>query len=664
MQDFFDIHRSILYNYNMKNKFLKQIISGLIISYVCCAFMFGLKPPAMAWSTYTHAAISAEALSKFSSLMPQAVFSSSLPDITTNFISPASKDEFYSIFHGDNFYRAALRLLSKLDKSRDKNMICNIYGYLSHVAADETAHASTGYANSKKTFRVKTELDHYVAYLFMDMLCYYDYFYGYNSRFGKFVPDVDSSLVKAALDEYNLTAEKKAAFDKASFAKKEALFKAGIAVQKAIFDIIIDENPELFEQARSFYSDCYMGVNCAGGFYDTAGFVEAKISAGAGINISENAFKSFINKQISDITYIGMQFASVIARDTDFIRTSKLTSGKIENFVSKFFESRSKSTQSMGKFLSALLLKKGLTYEEIIDYTDGAASQKPTEKEKKYKSAYKKLKEPRWYSFIPGSDSGEKREYIDAFIEYQKEKNEAEIKAAGIAAAPAEIIRKAQNERLLACREAYLASKLNPVKYIAKQAANDAAFISAGAVKSYAAARSAAAAGNDAALCAALDAKIAAFKDKTAKRIKSYSEKTFGQKISSPLKSLYEKEYALAAAADPAGLAQALEFFKTGAKGAGALGPAEGPAPADMAEKKSTPAFSGDKSPGFAEARTLNQAMALMKKAYKDYADYLAACDLNDERCRAALEDRLKKYIFYKNAYEKFRGEAQNSGRD
>ncbi|HOD41518.1 MAG TPA: hypothetical protein PKL57_13235, partial [Candidatus Wallbacteria bacterium] len=79
---------------------------------------------------------------------------------------------------------------------------------------------------------------------------------------------------------------------------------------------------------------------------------------------------------------------------------------------------------------------------------------------------------------------------------------------------------------------------------------------------------------------------------------------------------------------------------------------------------KSTPVFSGDKSPGFAEARTLNQAMALMKKAYKDYADYLAACDLNDERCRAALEDRLKKYIFYKNAYEKLRGEAQKSGRD
>ncbi len=651
----------------MKNKIFKQIISVLIISSVCFAFAFGLKPQAMAWSTYTHAALSAEALSKFSSLMPQAVFSSSLPDITTNFISPASKDEFYSIFHGDNFYRAASRLLSKLDKGRDKNMICNIYGYLSHLAADETAHAPTGYANSKKTFRVKTELDHYVAYLFMDMLCYYDYFYGYNSRFGKFVPDVDSSLVKAALDEYNLEAPKKAAFDKAVFAKKETLFKAGIAVQKAIFDIIIDENPELFEQARSFYSDCYMGVNCTGGFYDTAASVEEKISAGAGVDISENAFKSFVNKQISDITYIGMQFASVIARDTDFIRTSKLTSGKIENFVSKFFESRSKSTQSMGKFLSALLLKKGLTYEEIIDYTDGgsAVSQSPTEKEKKYKSAYKKLKEPRWYSFIPGSDSGEKREYIDAFIEYQKEKNESEIKAAAIGAAPAEIIRNAVEKRLSAYREAYLASKLNPVKYIAKQAAKDAAYIDESVVKSYIAARCAAAARKDAALCAALDSKMADFKARAARRIKSYSEKTFGRKISSPLKSLYEKEYALAASADPAGIAKAVDFFKRAVKDPGAYGLTAGfaEAPPD-AGLKITRIGSGGDAPDPAEARTLNQAMALMTKAYKDYADYLAGCDLNDERARAQLDARLKKYTFYKKAYEKLFDEAQNSPRD
>ncbi len=626
----------------MIDKFFKQLLK--------CAAIFGLLlclvQPALAWSTYTHAAVSAESFAEFQSLLPQAVFSSSLPDVTTNFISPASKDEFYKIFHGENFYKAALKTLAKLDKNLDKTMICNIYGYLSHAAADKTAHDQSGYANSKKTFGVKHELDHYVAYLFMDMLCYYDYFYGYNSRFGKFVPDVDSSLVKAALDEYNTLSGESVRFDKASFAKKEAMFKAGITVQKAIFDILIEGNPELFEQARSFYGDYYFGVNGFGGFYDAVAAVRENVARGGGVKLSESAVKSFVNKQISDITYIGMQFASAIAKDTEFLRTSKLTSGKLEGLVSKFFESKSQSTQSMGKFLSALLLKKGLTYEEIIDYTDGVAAgaSKESEKSKKYRSAYKKLKEPRWYSFIPGADSKEKREYIDAFVDYQKERTESEITGAGLSPAQAEAFRSAQHKRLSAYREAYLASKLNPLKYVAKKAASDAAFENAGAARSLAAAQKSAGA------AAGLHAKIRAMIDKNIKYRKDAAGRKFGEKLMNPLKYLYEKEFASAAALNNAELEKLAAVFKPAAvTSASTAVPAES---VSAAVEDPSAIISGASAENRAGSGS-NSSLLLMRKAYEDYVEYLSANDPGDERVRKELDRRLKKYIFYKNAHEK-----------
>lgn len=629
----------------MIDKIFKQFIKYAVISIFLLALPASSVTPALAWSTYTHAAVSAEAFSEFPSLLPQAVFSSSIPDITTNFISPASKDEFYKIFHGENFYKAALKLLAKLDKNRDKTMICNLYGYLSHTAADKTAHGQSGYANSKKTFGVKHELDHYVAYLFMDMLCYYDYFSGYNSRFGKFVPDVDFSLVKAALDEYNSMNGEAVIFDKASFAKKEAMFKAGIAVQKAIFDILIDDNPELFEQIRSYYSDYYLGVNGSGGFYEAVAAVKDNVAGGGGIKLSENAVKSFVNKQISDITYIGMQFASAVAKDTEFLRTSKLTSGRLEGLVSKFFESRSESTKSMGKFLSALLLKKGLTYEEIIDYTDGAgaAAAKESEKSKKYRSAYKKLKEPRWYSFIPGTDSKEKREYIDAFVDYQKEKTESEISGAGLSPARAQTFRNAQHKRLSAYREAYLASKLDPIKYIAKKASNDAAFETAGIARSLAAAQRASNAP------AGLHAKVRALIDKNIKYQKNAAGRKFGEKLMNPLKYFYEKQYSAAAALNNAELEKLAAVFNTLAVSSSSVA-----APAENASAAGeTPALISAQGSAEIPAPGLNSSLALMQKAYKDYVEYLKINDPGDERVRKELDLRLKKYIIYKNAYEK-----------
>jgi len=630
----------------MIDKIFKQFIKIALISTILLALPASSVTPALAWSTYTHAAASAEAFSEFPSLLPQAVFSSSLPDITTNFISPATKDEFYKIFHGENFYKASLKLLAKLDKSRDKTMICNIYGYLSHAAADKTAHEQSGYANSKKTFGVKHELDHYVAYLFMDMICYYDYFYGYNSRFGKFVPNVDLSLIKAALDEYNSLTGENAGFDKASFAKKEILFKAGIAVQKAIFDILIDDNPELFEQARSFYSDYYLGVNGAGGFYEAVAAVKDNVAGGGGIKLSENAVKSFVDKQISDITYIGMQFASAIAKDSEFLRTSKFTSGRLEGLVSKFFESKSKSTQSMGKFLSALLLKKGLTYEEIIDYTDGvgADAAKKSEKSKKYRSAYKKLKEPRWYSFIPGTDSKEKREYIDAFVDYQKEMTESEISGAGLSPAQAAAFRNAQHKRLSAYREAYLSSKLDPIKYIAKKAASDAAFENAGAARSLASAQRAPNAP------AGLHAKVRALIDKNVKYQKRAAGRKFGEKIMNPLKYFYEKQYSAAADLNNVELEKLAALFKTSAAIA-----ASGAAPVESASTVvETPLAISSGLTGETQAGSgSNSSLALMQKAYKDYVEYLKSNDPGDERVRKELDLRLKKYIIYKSTYEK-----------
>ena len=630
----------------MIDKIFKQFIKYTVISTILLALLASSAPPALAWSTYTHAAASAEAFSEFPSLLPQAVFSSSLPDITTNFISPASKDEFYKIFHGENFYKAALKTLAKLDKNRDKTRICNIYGYLSHAAADKTAHGQSGYANSKKTFGVKHELDHYVAYLFMDMICYYDYFSGYNSRFGKFVPDVDFSLIKAALDEYNSLSGESVKFDKASFVKKEAMFKAGITVQKAIFDILIDDNPELFEQARSFYSDYYLGVNGSGGFYEAVAAVKESVAGGGGIKLSEGAVKSFVDKQISDITYIGMQFASAIAKDTEFLRTSKLTSGRLEGLVSKFFESKSKSTQSMGKFLSALLLKKGLTYQEIIDYTDGvvADAAKESENSKKYRSAYKKLKEPRWYSFIPGTDSKEKREYIDAFVDYQKEMTESEIRGAGLSPAQAAAFRNAQHKRLSAYREAYLASKLDPIKYIAKKAASDAAFENAGAARSLAAAQRASN------VPAGLHAKIRALIDKNIKYQKKAAGRKFGEKLMDPLKYLYEKEFSAASALNNAELEKLAAVFKTpSAIAASGAAPVESAASAVETPLAISSGVTGETQAGSGS----NSSLALMQKAYKDYVEYLKSNDPDDERVRKELDLRLKKYIIYKNAYEK-----------
>jgi hypothetical protein len=589
--------------------------------------------------------VSAEAFSEFPSLLPQAVFSSSLPDITTNFISPASKDEFYKIFHGENFYKASLKLLAKLDKNRDKTMICNIYGYLSHAAADKTAHVQSGYANSKKTFGVKHELDHYVSYLFMDMICYYEYFYGYNSRFGKFVPDVDSSMIKAALGEYNSLTGESAGFDKASFAKKEAMFKAGITVQKAIFDILIDDNPELFEQARSFYSDYYLGVNGSGGFYEAVAAVRENVAAGGGVKLSESAVKSFVDKQISDITYIGMQFVSAVAKDTEFLRTSKFTSGRLEGLVSKFFESKSKSTQSMGKFLSALLLKKGLTYEEIIDYTDGigADAAKESAKSKKYRSAYKKLKEPRWYSFIPGTDSKEKREYIDAFVDYQKEITESDISGAGLSPAQASAFRNAQHKRLSAYREAYLASKLDPIKYIAKKAARDAAFENAGAARSLAAAQSSVNAS------AGLHAKIRALIDKNIKYQKKAAGRKFGEKLMDPMKYLYEKQYSAAAALNNAELEKLAAVFKTSS----AIAASDAASAENASGAAETPVVISAAGSAEIPASGSNSSLALMQKAYKDYVEYLKSNDPGDERVRKELDLRLKKYIIHKNAHEK-----------
>jgi phosphopantetheinyl transferase (holo-ACP synthase) len=649
----------------MKNKNLKYItVTIFIISFLLSAPGV-LKRPAFAWSTYTHAAISAEALSKYPALMPGAVYGSSLPDITTNFISPASKDKFYSIFHGEKFQKAVVALLSKLDKKNGRVMLSNIYGYLSHITADKIAHTPQSYASAKKTFSVKTELNHYTAYLFMDMLCYYDYFYGYNSKFGKFVPDADYSFVSAALAEYNGSnaGGEPAELSRSEFAKKEAAFKAGITVQKAIFDILIDENPELFEQLRSFYYDYQLGVNGAGGFYDAAAAVEEKITAGDYSQISGGGFKSFVDRQINDITYIGMQFCSLIAKDTEFIRTSKLSSDKLESFVTKFFESKSASTKAMGKFLSALLLKKGLTYEQIIDYTDGtaAAAKKESDKSLKYKNAYKKLKEPRWYSFIPGTGSKEKREYIDAFIEYQKEKTGVEIKESGLSGAPADALRAAENKRLSTYREAYLASKLNPLDYISKKAACDAAFTGAGVAKSYIKAKIRANAAGNTEFSRALDLKAAAFIAKNLKAQKIAAGRNLSYKLLNPLKSIYEKEYILHSSLNNAGF-EKIKAILSGdlvqSHPAGVLETEDGVNPGGFADPYAPAARIETNGGGHAPGAKpdLNNALKLMQNAYKEYVDTLNSYSIDEiesQGVRAELNKRLNNYIRLKTVYEK-----------
>ncbi len=658
-------------SFKYPSKFIIFLSNFFIGIFALTGIQFFFAPEILAWSTYTHAAISAEALSKYSSLIPEAVYSSSLPDITTNFISPASKDKFYTIFHGDVFYESVLSLLPGLDKKRDRTMICNIYGFISHITADKAAHLPSSYANSKTTFSVKTELNHYTAYLFMDMLCYYDYFYGYNSKFGKFVPSVDFKLVKASLDAFNSRnpAGGEAQLIMNEFIKKEAAFKIGIAVEKAIFDIIIEDNPELFEQIRSFYFDYYSGVNGNGGFLDAVTAVEEKI-AGGHTAAGTNGLKTFIDRRLEDLTYAGMQFISQAASDSEFIRTSKITSGRLESFISKFFESKSASTKAMGKFLSALLLKKGLTFEEIIDYTDGVniSTRKTGNKFIKYKSSYKKLKEPCWHSFIPGSRRAEKREYIEAFIDYKKEKTECEIKEYALSPEEAQIFREAENERLDAYRNAYLHTGLNPADYVEKKALSDAAFAHSGIIKSIIITKNKNKNINTNDFLKKFEIKINAINNKNLKAQKNTTERSFAYKIFNPLKTIYEKQYAAAAASNNIKLKNIFTRLNAPASSQNQSFNASCentiPVPAfykTSAEIEITriPSFNGDEN-----NTAINDALAAMQSAYKDYTEALNSHNIKEfetisaegEKIRRELDSRLQKYLRYKSIYETLRG--------
>jgi|GEM_PF-3948984 len=634
----------------MKLKLCNKITFLIILFYMTLAsFSY-----AHAWSAYTHAAITAEAFSKYSFLMPGAVFSSSLPDVTTNFISPASKDELYLVFHGEKFRQAACSLLNKLDKNKDGETFRAIYGYLSHVTADEVAHAETGYPNLKHTFNVKKELDHYVAYLFMDMLCYYEYFGGPAPSFGKFVPDVDARMAKLTLDEYNSIFSTSVQFDEINFLKKETLFKAGIAIQKAIFDIIINGDPELFEQIRSFYSDYAIGVAGAGGLFEAINELESKISAGEYFSISTNSVSAFLNKEKNDITYIGMQITSKLAQDSEFIRTGSLSSGAIEKLVNSFFESKSESSKSMGKFLSALLLKKGMLYEEIIAYVDGQPENKNSESYLKYKTAFKNLKQSRWYSFIPGSRAAETRRYYDAFKRYRLEELESELEAIPcIGAAEKKVVIAAETQRLDACGKLYSQQSLNPLTRAKNRAENDAAFMSANFITGYIKSAAKFKAANDRASLKKLAACAEKFNEKMTKIESAAKKISAADYIFSPLQCAYKKSFAQLSPKNKIAAAEAIKISCD----------ASGLDTSSAIDSLSSEAENNGVI-NAAEPKNLSESYELMKTAYEDYTNYLEKLKdypaMTDNE-KKILDAKQKLYLFYSEIYKSFGSDSKSS---
>ena len=636
----------------MKNKSIISKLKIFVLTLLAPA-LFLLPECALAWSSFTHGAVSAEALSAYPYLMPLSVYSSIIPDITTNFISPASKDRFYSVFHGEKFRSAVSGIIKTFDKKNEKASIASAYGYLSHVSADEAAHTPEGYPNAKATFAVKTELNHYVAYLFLDMICYYNYFHGSNASFGKFIVDADYKMISKALDEYSKTSGEKISISKADLLKKLAAYEASTAIQKAIFDIIIDDNPELFEQIRQFYGDYYLGVAGRGGFSDAIAAARDNISfAGAPKKNDGSALKDFLSRQKSDIIYAGMLVVSEIAKDTEFIRTGKLTSASIESLVTKFFQSRSESSKSMGKFLSALLLKKGLTFEEIIAYVDGRAVADNDKKFMEYKKDYAELKKDRWYSFIPGTGFDTRKRYVESFVELNGERFEKTVNSSKVTPEVKTSLLKLNKKRLENFRAAELASAFNPFEKAAKRAANDASFATANFAANYDIAMAAAVEKNDGAEIKRLQKRADSFISSMNAQAEKYSKMTLFDKIKSPLAASYRKAFAAnarsgllelkAAISDPAGAA------KTPAETGFVQTPGLSENSLELSAGDNDIRKYGLKAPsGSAEA------YSLMKAAYENYINFIQSSDESDPKYRDELDRKLKTYVFYKTSYEK-----------
>lgn len=622
----------------MKNTLLRislHAIVAVVLTASCCQSAF-------AWSTYTHAALAFEAFSKYPALLPEAVFSSMLPDMTTNFISPSSKDGFYSIFHGAEFRGIAEALLKKLDPKKDRRAVCTAYGYLSHVAADPVAHAADGYPNARVIFSADRTLDHYVAYFFMDMLCYQKYFHSYNAVYGKYVPAVDRAFVEKALKGHGGGAS----MDAALFLKKMAAFAAGIALQKAIYDIVIDDNPELFEQIRLRHSDHYLGVNGTGGFDSALAAVSAKLAAPSS-NARPDAIERLAAKELADLNYAAMTAVSAVARGTGFLRTGKLTSPMIEKFVDGFFSSRSKATQKMGRFLSALLLKRGLTYEEVIAYTEGVEATARGAKYLKFRDSYRELKKPRWYSFIPGARNGEKRECAERFAEYAMAEESARM--AGLPPEERRGLEAMSREKWSAYREMASVSPLSPLSAITKKARYEAICERSDFLANLAIARRGATSTGNSGLAARLDAAAERFAASVGKRTADARKTGLSDAIFSPLATLFKRSYAAEASATPAAVREAKGLAATAAANATIAGMKAGlpdeqaPANAGCSEEEA-------KTMGFAPPATAAEAYALMRSAYEAYVSLVA--EGADAGSPGAMK-ALKRYSFYSQEWKK-----------
>ncbi|MEZ7890337.1 MAG: zinc dependent phospholipase C family protein [Candidatus Wallbacteria bacterium] len=640
-----------------------QIITGVLI--LTPVLLLFSQNNLYAWSTYTHAAITFEALSRYPSLIPYAVYSSSIPDMTTNFISPSSKDEFYSIFHGESFKNAMSLTVKKFDNKRDKEQISNFYGYFTHIIADSVAHSDGGYPEAKKTFAVKTELNHYVAYLFMDMICYYNHFSSEIPGFMKFTPDVNFDIIEKALANYNLAEGKNSVMAKSYFTKKMAMFKASIAIEKAIFDIIIEQNPELFEQLRSYYGDYYLGVNGTGGFADALARVNEKVSISKNPEFNENKLDNFIAAQKNELIYSASEAVSELAVDSEFLRTGKLTSGKIESLVNKFFAKKSENSKAMGILLSALLLKQGMTFEEIIAYVDGSKVNMNSKEYKEFEASLKKLKKGFWYSFIPGSDSRERKDYADKYSRYVLAGELEELKKLDIPDAAIAEISAETKKRLETFRDYELSSKINIFEKARNKAKNNIQFEISNFVKNYKISRQFAVNSNNAQQIAKLDKQANEFVKTIEKKISGAKNENLISKLFNPEASSYNKA--------------ALELLKNSIAGLKdtvnkeIARPLSNNPKASRSSDKNIGAGSNYGSAAAASASLNNQAAIqspsnsteayeLLKAAYNDYVTTLSSFQKDYKELSAAekmqIENKLKIYNAYKEIYEKLSIEA------
>lgn len=419
-----------------------------------------------AWSTYTHGAVTLEAAP--AELLPAAAGFSILPDVSTNFFSPSAKDRLYAVFHSAPFAAAMNAAVAGDENDRnDRTALC---GYLSHVLADPVAHGDRGYPNARKIFARQPSLDHYVAYLFLDLLCYDRFFRSYNSRLSSFIPEIDVDLTVRAGREWSVNGE--------TLRGQLRIYRASIAMEQAIFETIIGSNPELFAELQEEFADAWLGVDGCGGFQDAVAAVREGLELPVALP-NENPDGDWTERLEHGFVRVGYELAGKISTEAEFLRTGSLTSAHLQNLVDRLFRDKSESSRAMGKLLSLMLFRRDLSWPEIVAQVDGQeGSAQAGMNQAPYRDYRERLQALRrrqsgWLRIVPFSDGKLRQDCAEAFAIWRRSVDEARLNSSGLGVEERAEVREIATARWQAWRELQSAHPLNLPERIRKQAIYD-----------------------------------------------------------------------------------------------------------------------------------------------------------------------------------------------